>query len=53
VPGVNTVFNCYPLQAPWFLCAVPFSVGIFAFDEIRKLLMRRNPTGWIWEHTYY
>jgi len=53
VPGVNTVFNCYPLQAPWYLAAVPFSLAIFTFDEVRKLLMRRNPTGWIYEHTYY
>jgi len=53
VPGVNTVFNTFPLQAIWYLCPIPFSILIFAFDEVRKFIMRRHPHGWVKRRTYY
>jgi len=31
----------------------PFSVAIFVYDEIRRLIIRRNPGGWVEQETYY
>lgn len=29
----------------WWFCAFPYSFLIFVYDEIRKLILRRNPGG--------
>jgi hypothetical protein len=35
-----------PLCRPsWWFCAFPYSFLIFVYDEIRKLILRRNPGG--------
>ena len=31
----------------WFLCPLPFSLGMFAYAELRKLHARCHPDGWI------
>lgn len=52
-PGMEVALRMYPLRVTWWLCALPFSVFIFVYDEIRKLLLRRNPGGWVERETYY
>uniref|UniRef100_A0A8C1RLK8 Sodium/potassium-transporting ATPase subunit alpha n=1 Tax=Cyprinus carpio TaxID=7962 RepID=A0A8C1RLK8_CYPCA len=37
----------------WWFCALPYSLLIFVYDEIRKLILRRNPGGWVERETYY
>lgn len=37
----------------WWLPALPFSLAIFIYDEVRKYLIRRNPGGWVEQETYY
>lgn len=29
----------------WWFCAFPYSLLIFIYDEVRKLILRRNPGG--------
>uniref|UniRef100_A0AAY4DK62 Sodium/potassium-transporting ATPase subunit alpha n=1 Tax=Denticeps clupeoides TaxID=299321 RepID=A0AAY4DK62_9TELE len=43
-------FVCLP---SWWFCAFPYSFLIFVYDEIRKLILRRNPGGWVEKETYY
>lgn len=43
--------GCPPTNAPppprvtWWFCAFPYSLLIFAYDEVRKLILRRYPGG--------
>lgn len=34
-----------PRRPSWWFCAFPYSFLIFVYDEIRKLILRRNPGG--------
>ena len=34
-----------PPRPSWWFCAFPYSFLIFVYDEIRKLILRRNPGG--------
>merc|ERR1712212_526548 len=52
-PGMDKGLRMYPLYFNWWLPAIPFSLLIFLYDESRKLLLRRNPGGWIENETYY
>merc|ERR1711971_467867 len=52
-PGMDKGLRMYPLKFNWWLPAIPFSILIFCYDETRKLLLRRNPGGWIEQETYY
>merc|ERR1712180_70685 len=53
-PGMDKGLRMYPLKINWWLPAVPFSVLIFCYDEIRKLLLRRLPPGnFVERETYY
>jgi len=52
-PGMDKGLRMYPLKINWWLPAIPFSVLIFCYDEMRKFLLRRNPGGWIESETYY
>ncbi|KAM9512246.1 sodium/potassium-transporting ATPase subunit alpha-3-like isoform 1-T1 [Salvelinus alpinus] len=52
-PGMDVALRMFPLKPSWWFCAVPYSVLIFVYDEIRKLLIRRNPGGWVERETYY
>nr|XP_021506251.1 sodium/potassium-transporting ATPase subunit alpha-4 [Meriones unguiculatus] len=53
VPGMDVSLRMYPLKINWWLCAVPYSVLIFIYDELRKLIIRRRPGGWLEKETYY
>jgi sodium/potassium-transporting ATPase subunit alpha len=37
----------------WWFPAMPFSLIIFVYDEVRRYILRRNPGGWIENETYY
>uniref|UniRef100_A0A8C3L2D5 Sodium/potassium-transporting ATPase subunit alpha n=1 Tax=Chrysolophus pictus TaxID=9089 RepID=A0A8C3L2D5_CHRPC len=52
-PGMDVALRMYPLKPTWWFCAFPYSLLIFLYDEIRKLIIRRNPGGWVERETYY
>ncbi|KAK9871316.1 hypothetical protein WA026_011583 [Henosepilachna vigintioctopunctata] len=43
----------YPVMLRWWLYCIPFAILIIIFDEFRKWRMRRNPTGYFHQCTYY
>ncbi|XP_028386414.2 sodium/potassium-transporting ATPase subunit alpha-4 [Phyllostomus discolor] len=52
-PGMDVALRMYPLKIFWWLCATPYSLLIFIYDEIRKFTIRRHPGGWLESETYY
>uniref|UniRef100_H3AXY8 Sodium/potassium-transporting ATPase subunit alpha n=1 Tax=Latimeria chalumnae TaxID=7897 RepID=H3AXY8_LATCH len=52
-PGMDVALRMYPLKPSWWFCAFPYSFLIFVYDEMRKLILRRNPGGWVEKETYY
>lgn len=52
-PGMDKGLKMYPLKLNWWFPAIPFSILIFIFDEIRKWILRENPGGWVELETYY
>ncbi|GAA6094893.1 sodium/potassium-transporting ATPase subunit alpha-1b [Tachysurus ichikawai] len=52
-PGMGVALRMYPLKPNWWFCAFPYSLLIFVYDEIRKLILRRYPGGWVERETYY
>uniref|UniRef100_A0A8C6A792 Cation-transporting P-type ATPase C-terminal domain-containing protein n=3 Tax=Marmota marmota marmota TaxID=9994 RepID=A0A8C6A792_MARMA len=52
-PGMDVALRMYPLKLAWWFCALPYSILIFAYDEIRKLIIRQRPGGWLERETYY
>uniref|UniRef100_A0A8C8CEB2 Sodium/potassium-transporting ATPase subunit alpha n=1 Tax=Oncorhynchus tshawytscha TaxID=74940 RepID=A0A8C8CEB2_ONCTS len=44
-PGMGIALRMYPLKPSWWFCAFPYSLLIFIYDEIRKLIIRRSPGG--------
>merc|ERR1712051_555250 len=52
-PGMDKGLKMYPLKLNWWFPAIPFSILIFVFDEIRKWILRENPGGWVEHETYY
>merc|ERR1711992_38933 len=53
-PGMDKGLRMYPLKINWWLPAIPFSLLIFTYDELRKMLLRRLPPGnWVERETYY
>lgn len=52
-PGMDKGLKMYPLKINWWFIAVPFSILIFVFDEVRKYILRIRPGGWVEQETYY
>merc|ERR1711963_489923 len=52
-PGMDKGLRMYPLKINWWFPAIPFSVLIFVYDEIRKYILRQRPGGWVEQETYY
>ena len=46
-PGLNEGLRLRPMNFTWWLVALPFSLVIFIYDEVRRWLMRRNPGGMV------
>eukprot|EP00488_Nonionellina_sp_1-RS-2012_P000734 TRINITY_DN11_c0_g1_i1.p1 TRINITY_DN11_c0_g1~~TRINITY_DN11_c0_g1_i1.p1 ORF type:complete len:129 (+),score=37.36 TRINITY_DN11_c0_g1_i1:104-490(+) len=53
VPVANTVTGTRPLKFTWWTSAVPFSLVIYMYDELRKGWIRRNKLGWLHRNTYW
>lgn len=52
-PGLDEALGTNgPAVYEWF-CAVPFSLLIFFYDEMRKLYIRHNPNSWVYKNTFY
>ncbi|GIY41624.1 regulator of nonsense transcripts 1 [Caerostris darwini] len=41
------------IRLNWWFPAIPFSILIFVYDEIRRFILRRNPGGWVEMESYY
>lgn len=52
-PGMDKGLRMYPLKFNWWFPALPFSLLIFVYDEVRRYILRRNPGGWVERETYY
>ncbi|ULT89874.1 hypothetical protein L5515_008194 [Caenorhabditis briggsae] len=52
-PGLDNGLRMYGLRFSWWFCALPFSILIFVYDEVRRFLIRRYPGGWVERETYY
>ncbi|XP_018428565.1 PREDICTED: sodium/potassium-transporting ATPase subunit alpha-2 [Nanorana parkeri] len=52
-PGMDVALRMYPLKVTWWFCAFPYSLLIFVYDEVRKLILRRDPGGWVEKESYY
>jgi len=53
-PGMDKGLNMYPLRFNWWLPALPFSLLILIYDEVRKFVIRQYPPGsWFERETYY
>ncbi|XP_062373486.1 sodium/potassium-transporting ATPase subunit alpha-1-like isoform X2 [Sardina pilchardus] len=52
-PGMDAILKMYPVKLQWWLCAFSYALLIFIYDEIRKLILRSSPGGWVERETYY
>ncbi|XP_004639995.1 sodium/potassium-transporting ATPase subunit alpha-4 [Octodon degus] len=52
-PGMTVALRMFPLKITWWLCAIPYGIVIFIYDEVRKLTIRNRPGGWVEKETYY
>ncbi|XP_077287532.1 sodium/potassium-transporting ATPase subunit alpha-like [Arctopsyche grandis] len=52
-PGMDKGLRMYPIKFVWWLPPMPFMVIILIYDEIRRLILRRYPGGWVERETYY
>merc|ERR1712227_116652 len=52
-PGTDAMLRMYPLEWTWWFIPMPFSLIIFVYDETRKMLIRKQPGGWVENETYY
>jgi Ca2+-transporting ATPase len=41
IPGLNAVFNHYPLDLKYWLMLIAFIPSVLIFEELRKLILRR------------
>uniref|UniRef100_A0A1I8A3T2 Sodium/potassium-transporting ATPase subunit alpha n=1 Tax=Steinernema glaseri TaxID=37863 RepID=A0A1I8A3T2_9BILA len=52
-PGLDKGLRMYGLRFTWWFPALPFSLLIFVYDEVRRWLIRRYPRGFVERETYY
>lgn len=52
-PYLGPALGTRPLRPEWWLPAVPFSIFIFCYDELRKYWIRHHRGGWVQDNTYY
>jgi len=53
LPFLNDVFSTRPLKFVWWTSAIPFSIFIYVYDELRKGYIRRNRGCWLERNTYW
>lgn len=42
---ITLLYSFLVCRPSWWFCAFPYSFLIFVYDEVRKLILRRNPGG--------
>jgi sodium/potassium-transporting ATPase subunit alpha len=47
VPGLQDNIHFDPLHWSWWICPMPFALLALAYSEIRKLICRFRPHGWV------
>lgn len=52
-PGIDGVLKTHPIDGLDWLYMLPFSAFMLLQDELRKWMIRRNPTGKIAKYTYW
>jgi sodium/potassium-transporting ATPase subunit alpha len=52
-PGMDQALKFFPISPRWWATGIPFAILLLAYDECRKLHMRRNPGGWLEKETYF
>jgi len=53
IPFANTVTQTQAISFVWWTSAVPFSLAIYTYDELRKGIIRKNRGGWLEHNTYW
>lgn len=53
LPFANKITETQPIDFVWWMPAVPFSLAIYAYDELRKGRIRHEPKGWLQYNTYW
>lgn len=53
VPFLRIVWTTRPLYVLYMFIGVPYAMFIFVYDEIRKLIIRSYPKGWVFRNTYW
>eukprot|EP01095_Lingulamoeba_sp_RSL-Kostka_P006425 TRINITY_DN2011_c0_g1_i1.p1 TRINITY_DN2011_c0_g1~~TRINITY_DN2011_c0_g1_i1.p1 ORF type:complete len:1031 (-),score=418.97 TRINITY_DN2011_c0_g1_i1:329-3421(-) len=53
LPFLDIALGTRPLSPRHWLPALPFSLYILCYDEMRKFWIRSNPSGWVFTNTYY
>lgn len=49
----NEAMGTKPIDFVWWTPAVPFSLAIYSYDELRKGIIRAYPDGWLRYNTYW
>jgi len=49
----NEAMGTAPIDFVWWTPAVPFSLAIYSYDELRKGIIRAYPDGWLRYNTYW
>ncbi|KAH3704300.1 sodium/potassium-transporting ATPase subunit alpha-like [Dreissena polymorpha] len=52
-PGLEKGLRMQNLRWNWWFPAFPFSLAILIYDEVRKLILRNRPGGFVERETYY
>eukprot|EP00494_Astrolonche_serrata_P024265 UN24523 len=52
IPFAHDVTGTAAMDFVWWTPAVPFSLAIYAYDELRKGIIRKYPNGWLRWNTY-
>ncbi|KAJ1175238.1 hypothetical protein NDU88_000529 [Pleurodeles waltl] len=52
-PGMSEALKFTPLRIQYWFVVTPYAFLIFAYDEIRKLFIRRYPGSWWDKNMYY
>jgi magnesium-transporting ATPase (P-type) len=49
----NDAMQTLPIDFVWWTPAIPFSLAIYSYDELRKGVIRAYPDGWLRYNTYW
>lgn len=52
-PGMAEALHFVPLRVQYWFVATPYSILIWVYDEVRKLICRRHPGSWYEQNMYY